>query len=167
MSYARCLQQQLRESYAYEYVVYSTERYGTCDMYSSSSSSSSCDGAAHGLSTLLYYVRYVPRAFSTTAGAAVAFYATTLWTIACVRFLPSVNKRTLQHPFRSKLRERCAHTSHLSPSAFYLSLENHQGFWRCVSFPTFESFPQQTCVYVFPTFISCLRVVLEYSDFSA
>ena len=39
--------EQLRESYVYEYV-YSTERRRTFDMYSSS-----CDGAAHELSTLL------------------------------------------------------------------------------------------------------------------
>ena len=53
MSYVQYLQQQLRESYVHEHVVCSTERHRTCDMYSSSinSSSSSCDGDAHELST--------------------------------------------------------------------------------------------------------------------
>ena len=62
-----------------------------------------------------------------TAAAVVvlSFYAATLWAIACVRFSFSVNERTLQRPLRSKLRERCAHTWHFSPSAFHLSLENH------------------------------------------
>ena len=95
----------------------------------------------------LCYVRSV-------AAAVLSFYAVTLWAIAYVRFSFSVNKQTLQRPFRSKLHECCAHTSHFSPSALRLSLENHEGCWRCFSFPTFESFPQQACVYVFPTFFS-------------
>lgn len=57
------------------YVVYSS----TCDMYSSSS----CDGAAHVLSTLLRsYVRYVLRIVSTAAAVVSPFYgAITLWVI--------------------------------------------------------------------------------------
>ena len=53
--------------------------------------------------------------------------------------------------------ETCANaarTHHAFPLQPFTSLENHEGCWRCSSFPTFESFPQQACVYVFPTFFS-------------
>ena len=98
----------------------------------------------------MYHVQYLQLLLL----AVLSFYAATLWAIACVRFSFPVNKRTLQRLFRSKMRERCAHTSHFSPSAFHISLENHEGCWRCFSFPTLESFPHQPCVYVFPTFSS-------------
>ena len=92
MPYVEYLQHQLREGYVYDYVVYNTERHRTCDMYSSSCSSVN-NGAAHELSTLLYYVRYVPRTVLTAPPAAVwSFYAATLWDIACVRFsFPHIN----------------------------------------------------------------------------
>ena len=70
--------QQPRELRIRMYVVYSR----TCDVYSSSSSSS-CDGATHLLSTLL-------RTVSTAAAAVVLpFYAATLWVIASP-YTPSV-----------------------------------------------------------------------------
>ena len=63
MSHVQYRRQQLRESYVYECVVYSTEWHRTCDMYRRSSRRSSCDGAAHELSRCyntygMYHVRY-------------------------------------------------------------------------------------------------------------
>ena len=69
------------------------------------------------------YARYGPRTASTAVAAAVlSFYEATLWAIACARFSFSVNKRTLERPFRSKMRKRCAHTSSHFPLQPFTSL---------------------------------------------
>ena len=174
MFYVKYLQQTLRESYVYEYEVCSSKRQITCGKYSGRSGSSSCDGAAHELSTLLYYVRYAPRTLSTAAAAAVLhLYAATLRAIACVLFSFQVNYNpspvfTLQRPFRLKLRERGAHTSRVSPSAFHILFEIMNGAGAVSLSQLLENFPnKRACTYSRRFLLLSLRVMLEYSDFSA
>ena len=99
MSYVKYLQLQLRESYVYEFVVYSTER-ATC--------TAAVVAAVMELrmSCQRCYARYVLRTVSTAAASVVLpFYAATLWVVASsYTYSQSFYKQTKQQQYQSCLQ---------------------------------------------------------------